>query len=117
MGKVFGQDGTPRGIGNQVSAEFNLVYRWHSAISEKDDLWTQKLYKELFGKESHEVSMEELLMGLGKWEHSLSKDPHERDFAHLKREANGKYNDDDLVEILTSAIEDTAGKLFYPAVA
>ena len=25
MGKVFGQDGTPRGVGNQVSAEFNLV--------------------------------------------------------------------------------------------
>ena len=25
MGKVFGHDGTPRGVGNQVSAEFNLV--------------------------------------------------------------------------------------------
>lgn len=25
MGKVFGADGSPRGVGNQVSAEFNLV--------------------------------------------------------------------------------------------
>ena len=25
MGKVFGKDGSPRGVGNQVSAEFNLV--------------------------------------------------------------------------------------------
>ena len=27
MGKVFGMDGSPRGVGNQVSAEFNLVGR------------------------------------------------------------------------------------------
>lgn len=25
---VFDPDGTPRGLGNQVSAEFNFVYRW-----------------------------------------------------------------------------------------
>ncbi|KAI9759515.1 MAG: hypothetical protein M4579_002274 [Chaenotheca gracillima] len=109
MGKVFGQDGTPRGIGNQVSAEFNLVYRWHSAISERDDKWTQALYKELFGKESHEVSMQELLMGLNKWEKSLPADPFERPFGKLKRGSDGKFNDDELVEIMTSSIEDTAG--------
>lgn len=45
MDKIFGQDGTPRGVGNQVSAEFNLVYRWHSAISEKDEKWTQGMYR------------------------------------------------------------------------
>ncbi|KAI9697077.1 MAG: hypothetical protein M1836_005039 [Candelina mexicana] len=109
MGKVFGHDGTSRGTGNQVSAEFNIVYRWHSCISDKDDKWTQELFKELFGKPAHELSMQELLMGLGKWEHSLDKDPFKRDFAHLKRESDGKFNDDDLVEIITSGIEDTAG--------
>jgi linoleate 10R-lipoxygenase len=31
-GKNFSSDGTPRGIGNQVSAEFSLAYRWHSCI-------------------------------------------------------------------------------------
>ncbi len=30
-------NGTP---GNQVSAEYNLVYRWHAAVSERDDDWT-----------------------------------------------------------------------------
>lgn len=109
MGKIFTADGTPRGIGNQVSAEFNLVYRWHSCISDRDDKWTQNLYRELFGKESHEVSMMELLMGLSKWEHSLPKDPHKRDFAHLQRGADGKFSDDDLVKIITESIEDTAG--------
>jgi len=109
MGKVFGKDGTPRGIGNQVSAEFNLVYRWHSAISERDDEWTQGMYRELFGKDAKEVSMQELLAGLSKWEHDLSKDPSERPFAHIQRGTDGKFSDDDLVKIMTESIEDTAG--------
>ncbi|KAI9884215.1 MAG: hypothetical protein M1823_004008 [Watsoniomyces obsoletus] len=109
MGKVFGQDGTPRGMGNQVSAEFNLVYRWHSAISERDDKWTQQLYRDLFGKEAHEVSMQELLMRLSQWEQNLPKDPQERPFAHLERQSDGKYRDDDLVKIIADGIEDTAG--------
>lgn len=110
MDKLFGQDGTPRGVGNQVSAEFNLVYRWHSAISDRDDKWTQATYREMFGKEAHEVSLQELLIGLGKWERGLSKDPQQRPFAHLERQADGRYSDDDLVKIIADSIEDTAGK-------
>ena len=102
-------DGTPSGVGNQVSAEFNLAYRWHSCISDKDDKWTQGLYKKLFGKEAKDVSLQELLQGLGRWEHGLPKDPQKRPFADLKRDAEGRLPDDELVEILTSAIEDTAG--------
>lgn len=110
MGKVFGHDGTPSGVGNQVSAEFNLAYRWHSAISEKDEKWTEDLYKELFGKDAADVSLPELLQGLGKWEHGLDKDPQKRPFARLQRDADGKLPDDGLVEILTSSIEDISGK-------
>lgn len=109
MGKVFGKDGTPSGIGNQVSAEFNLAYRWHSCISKKDDEWTQDLYRELFGKEPEDVTMQELLMGLSKWEQDLPEDPLKRPFAHLKRNENGSYNDDDLVKIIADSIEDPAG--------
>ena len=36
---VMGEKTAPRGVGNQVSCEFNLVYRWHSAISAKDEKW------------------------------------------------------------------------------
>ena len=117
IGKVFGQGGAPRATGNQVSAEFNLAYRWHSCISEKDDRWTQDMYKELFGKDAHEVSLPELLKGLGQWEHSLDKDPQERPFANLKRQSDGTYNDDDLVKIMTEAIEDTAGMHLASAVS
>ena len=109
MGKKFGHDGTPSGVGNQVSAEFNLAYRWHSCISDRDDKWTRNLYKDLFGKEAEDVNLSELLQGLGKWEAGLSQDPQKRPFAGLKRDAEGKLPDDELVELLTSSVEDVAG--------
>jgi len=69
------------------------------------------LYKELFGKEPEEVSLPELLKGLAMWEKSLDKDPQKRPFAHLKRGSDGKFDDSDLVNILTDAIEDPAGRV------
>nr|POE79518.1 linoleate 10r-lipoxygenase [Quercus suber] len=96
---LFGDDGTPRGLGNQVSAEFNLVYRWHSAISDRDDKWTQALFKKVWGKPAEDVTMPELMAGLHKLEATMPKDPFERDFNDMKRGADGKFNDDELVEI------------------
>ncbi|GME51790.1 Cytochrome P450 [Neofusicoccum parvum] len=109
MAKVYGTDGTPRGVGNQVSAEFNLVYRWHSATSQRDEQWTEELYQEMFQKPASEVPMDELLRGLGKWGKQMDKDPQKRPFAKLQRGPDGKYADDDLVKILTESIEDCAG--------
>ena len=111
--RFTGKEGTPRGIGNQVSAEFNLAYRWHSCISDKDDKWTRALYRELFGKEAEDVSLRELLVGLSKWEQSLNKDPTKRPFAKLQRGADGKFSDDDLAQILTESVEDVAGMGLY----
>ena len=111
MDKFFGKDGTPRGVGNQVSAEFNLVYRWHSATSKRDEEWTENMYKQMFGKPASEVPMHELLAGLGKWNAGLDKDPHKRPFAGLQRDSEGRYNDDELVKILSDSIEDCAGQL------
>ncbi|KAL9587477.1 MAG: hypothetical protein Q9212_000179 [Teloschistes hypoglaucus] len=109
MGGGWSSNGTPSGVGNAVSAEFNLAYRWHSCISEKDDQWTQGLYHELFGKSADEVSTQELLQGLGKWEQGLDPDPQKRPFAKLQRGADGKLPDEGLVQILTESIEDVAG--------
>jgi linoleate 10R-lipoxygenase len=114
MGKGLGT--VPWGTGNQVSAEFNLVYRWHSAISKKDEKWTEELYIDLFGKPSAEVSMRELMVGLKKWEQSLDKDPMKRPFAKLERQQDGRYSEDELVGIMTDAIEGTAGNaLSFPS--
>jgi hypothetical protein len=93
-----------------VSAEFNLIYRWHSAISERDDKWTQSQFQRLFpNKNPEDISPHDLIVSLTKWEESLSADPLERTFANLTRQANGTFNDDDLVNILVESIEDVAG--------
>ena len=110
MDKFFGKDGTPRGVGNQVSAEFNLAYRWHSATSLRDEQWTEDMYQGMFGKPAAEVPMHELMMGLGKWAAGLDQDPQKRPFAGLQRDGEGKYSDDDLVQIISDSVEDCAGK-------
>lgn len=37
---------SPRGEGNVVSIEFNLLYRWHSPVSEPDVEMMEKLFAE-----------------------------------------------------------------------
>ena len=109
-GKGLFNGDTPSSIGNQVSAEFNLVYRWHAAVSERDDKWTQEAYRQMFkGRNPREVCHYELLEVLGKFEAELSDDPQKRPFANLKRGEDGNLNDDALVEILADSIEDVAG--------
>ncbi|KAK3293120.1 heme peroxidase [Chaetomium fimeti] len=102
-------EGAERGTGNVVSAEFNLCYRWHSCISEKDDKWIEDFYYDLFGKPGDEVSVPDLIMGFGKFEARIPNDPAERPFNNYKRGPNGKFSDDDLVECITSSVEDCAG--------
>jgi linoleate 8R-lipoxygenase/9,12-octadecadienoate 8-hydroperoxide 8R-isomerase len=98
------------GVGNQVSAEFNLVYRWHSAVSERDDKWTQQAFQALFpGKDPSQLKVPELIRGLAKWEDGLPGDPQERPFANLQRADDGTLPDDALAEILSSSVEDVAG--------
>ena len=109
-GKTLLSGNAAQGVGNQVSAEFNLVYRWHAAVSERDDKWTQDAYRRLFpGKNPKDVGLAELVARLGEFEASLSADPQERPFAKLQRRDDGTLNDDDLVKIMTESIEDVAG--------
>jgi hypothetical protein len=47
----------PVGEGNVVSIEFNLLYRWHATLSEKDTAWTETKFNEIFqGKDFSKVS-------------------------------------------------------------
>ena len=101
--------GAERGTGNVVSVEFNLCYRWHSCISEKDDKWIQDFYQELFGKPAEQVTVPDLIQGFGKFERNIPEDPLQRPFSKFKRGPDGKFSDDDLAECITSVIEDCAG--------
>jgi hypothetical protein len=94
---------------NTDTWQFNLCYRWHSCISEKDDQWIQDFYYELFGKPGDQISTPELVMGFSKFERSVPDDPVERVFGGFQRGADGRFDDSDLVECITSSIEDCAG--------
>ncbi|KAI1455626.1 linoleate diol synthase [Annulohypoxylon moriforme] len=110
MGRDVGTNaGSERGTGSMVSAEFNLCYRWHSCISEKDDKWVQDFYQELFGKDPLDLSPQEMFRGFAKFDQKIPADPAERVFGGFKRNADGSFNDDDLVGCICDAIEDCAG--------
>lgn len=100
----------PRGVGNTVSREFNLLYRFHSIQSEKEAAWVTEFFEEIFpGKDIPNMSREEYFDGLRKWAMSIPEEPLDRTFAKLKRNADGSYNDADLMRILREAIDDPAG--------
>ena len=106
--------GTPKGIGNEVSVEFNLVYRWHSAISARDEEWTNNVYRELFGgKDPQTLTLSEMQEGLREWAHGLPRDPGERVFGDLIRTTSGSFDDAELVNILADSTEDIAGMIGF----
>ena len=112
--KHFDGQGTPRGIGNQVSAEFNLLYRFHSCISKRDEAWTNKFFSEQIfaGKRPEEIikmSQAELMQGILQFERSIVPEPENREFGGYKRGPDGKFKDEDLVNCLKASMDDPAG--------
>ncbi len=110
---VFDEHGVPSGIGNQVSVEFNLVYRWHSAISERDARWTEKMYREMFQDDdidTHLESFDQFHEKVKPWFAKIKKQkPEERELRDLKRNAHGIFNDEEMVQIMTDSTKDVAG--------
>jgi linoleate 8R-lipoxygenase/9,12-octadecadienoate 8-hydroperoxide 8R-isomerase len=106
--------GVPIAAGNQVSAEFNLVYRWHSAISAKDEKWTEDLIKRQFKDDIPDgdltkLSRKDFMRGAMALEKVYqSQLPNEHEFAGLTRQSDGTFKDDDLVKIISEGVEDCA---------
>ncbi|GAB0138710.1 hypothetical protein EsDP_00006936 [Epichloe bromicola] len=101
--------GSESGVGNVVSAEFNLCYRWHSCISEMDDEWIQNFYKQLLGENYGDMNLVVLIGAVKKFEMSIAKDPAERTFGGFTRGPDGSFNDDDLANCVSTAIEQPGG--------
>lgn len=100
----------PRGVGNQVSCEFNLLYRFHSALSEGDARWTTDFFSRMFpDQDISKISLEDFLAGIRKYEATIPRDPSKRTFGGLTRRDDGTFGDEGLVNILKEAIDDPAG--------
>ncbi|KAJ3562058.1 hypothetical protein NPX13_g8709 [Xylaria arbuscula] len=111
--KQYDGEGCPKGVGNQVSVEFNLLYRFHSCISKKDEAWINNFFLKLFPGRNpddlKDVSWAELGGALLAFEQSIPKDPSVRTFDGLERQADGRFKDADLVRIMKEAMDDPAG--------
>lgn len=108
--KSYDGEGVPRGVGNQVSCEFNLLYRFHSAISKRDDKWTRDFFAKIIpGIDPKTVSMPVLLEGIVRFEQNIDPEPSKRTFGGLARTKDGTFDDAEMVKILKESIEDPAG--------
>lgn len=109
-GKNLFSKPVPEGVGNQVSAEFNLVYRWHSTISLKDEKWTNEEMRRLLKDKDLETASEgDVRQALKEWKEHLPQQPKDRTIENLTRLPDNTLPDDELVKILTESIEDVAG--------
>ena len=104
--------GTPRGVGNQVSAEFNFIYRWHSTTSDRDEAWLMEFLHEIFPPEVDPGTLTptEYQRFVRAWfaEH-VQRDPGQRVFGGLTRDEDGKFDDTALVDLLTKGTDTCAG--------
>ncbi|TFB06849.1 Linoleate 10R-lipoxygenase [Trichoderma ghanense] len=101
--------GSERGVGNCVSAEFNLCYRWHSCISETDEAWIHAFYDDLLGDNYGTMDLRTLMIAVHKFARGLPADPADCVFGGFARGPDGRFDDDDLVNCIATAIEQPGG--------
>eukprot|EP01117_Protostelium_nocturnum_P004682 TRINITY_DN1696_c0_g1_i1.p1 TRINITY_DN1696_c0_g1~~TRINITY_DN1696_c0_g1_i1.p1 ORF type:complete len:1384 (+),score=481.56 TRINITY_DN1696_c0_g1_i1:436-4587(+) len=116
----------PLGTGNQNSIEFNLVYRWHSSISEEDTQWMEEEYKKKLGlKPDEKITVENLRSGFPKLlrGNNFYKDdakpspanlnsPDQWTFNGISRDpVTGKFPDAEIFKIMRDGTDRISGKL------
>ncbi|PHH86123.1 hypothetical protein CDD83_10692 [Cordyceps sp. RAO-2017] len=110
--QAHGPEPAPRGVGNQVSVEFNLLYRFHACISRRDERWLNDFLLRLFpGRrpdELEKLSAADFGEALHAWRAAVPADPAARDIGELKRQPDGSFRDEDLVRVLAESMADPA---------
>ena len=120
----FDQKKTTRGLGNQVTVEFNLLYRFHCAISLKDEKYTEDFIKEwLHIQDPASASLQDFLAATAKGKHKSrgiddkeekAPEPWQVTFGipgdpsrhYTRNKVTNLFDDGQLVKALTSAMDD-----------
>ncbi|KAG9187359.1 hypothetical protein G6011_05230 [Alternaria panax] len=106
---VIGQTDSDKARGNQTSAEINMIYRWHSTISMRDEAWlTGHMAKICPDTKMDNMTLEDMRAGVRRHAAVPPADPGRRVFAGLERDNDGYFNEKDLVEIITKATDEVA---------
>ncbi|ESK85272.1 heme peroxidase [Moniliophthora roreri MCA 2997] len=98
----------PRGEGNVVSIEFNLLYRWHATLSEEDASWTEKIFRQYLGDADLSQVTPAQFHDAARTALGRTGNVREWTFHGLKR-ANGRFSDADLADLIMNATEYRAG--------
>lgn len=103
---------SPRGEGNTVSIEFNLLYRWHATLSQQDEKWTEEMFRRYLQEEDlSKVTPEQFHEAAVKAFSQSSKNAEDlrtRTFGGLER-VNGRFRDDDLAKLMMDSTDAPAG--------
>lgn len=101
-------DVAQRGAGNAVSLEFNMLYRWHSAISRQDEAWIEHTFKDIIpGRDPSSITVEEFKAAI-RTDSAQMPDIRSWTFGGLAREEDGRFSDADIARILQDATADMA---------
>ncbi|KAF8630934.1 hypothetical protein AX17_005291 [Amanita inopinata Kibby_2008] len=104
------QAASGRSSGNHCSVEFNMLYKWHATMSQLDVRWMEDRFNQLFRRKSYDkVTVDELEDIIRQYRSMLNADPRKRTFSGLTRGIDGKFDDDELANILLDATENPAG--------
>lgn len=107
---VGGPGALERGIGNSVAAEFSILYRWHAAVSQNDEKWMNDFLESQFpGKRPEDVGPREFVEAAAGLKVSfLDTDPSEWNLHGWERDAQGKFDDGLLAQVIKDAVSDVA---------
>ncbi|CAN9364660.1 unnamed protein product [Alternaria alternata] len=106
---ILGQTDSDKARGNQTSAEINMIYRWHSTISMRDEAWLiDHMTKICPDMDIDNMTLEGMRAGVRRHAATPPADPGRRVFAGLERNLDGYFRDQDLVKILTEATDEVA---------
>lgn len=110
--EIFDKGVLPVSTGNQVSVEFNLIYRWHSSVSARDEKWSEDFFQKLFpGQDVSKLPLREFLTGLAKLRDEITAQaPEARTFGGLERDSSGFFDTEALAKIIAESTQDVSGK-------
>jgi hypothetical protein len=100
-----------RGGGNVVSVEFAVLYHWHAALSAADDKWMEGILRHEFPdlQSLDDVTVDMFQQVMKVYGHQLmSTEPKAWTFGGLQRQADGRFKDAELADIIKGCIEEPA---------
>ncbi|GAA6055298.1 hypothetical protein JCM3770_004827 [Rhodotorula araucariae] len=100
----------PRGEGNHVSVEFDVLYRWHMTASEKDTEWFEGVMRQWNGGiDFSDMTQEDFLRAAKAALDSMGDDVKTWEFNNFKRTESGAFRDEDIVKTIVEATDNIAG--------